>query len=270
MAEKLAVFGRGVKQGKTGEKGARRFGSCAPGCHGPNVETVGYYRESLPSAEAVAQVSKPAVSRVSKPANRCQYQARRRIPRRADLEVGDTAGLETCATYEADPGARTLSMHFLLPAINDDCFAPSRSMCKREKSVLSSQRASWFRTPYNTSNRPPAALRSAEAVAQVSKPAVSRVSKPANRCQYQARRRIPRSADLEVGDTAGLETCATYEADPGARTLSIHFPKGPAPARTPCYPAFASETVRFPGTGRAEKLPAQPRRFLLLGDLRGS
>src|SRR5205807_2139232 len=138
------VFGRGVKQGKTGEKGARRFGSCAPGCHGPNVETVGYYRESLPSAEAVAQVSKPAVSRVSK---------------------------------------------------------------------------------------------------------------PANRCQYQARRRIPRPADLEVGDTAGLETCATYEADPGARTLSIHFPKGPAPARTPCYRAFASETVRFPGTSRAEKLP---------------
>src|SRR5947209_9621277 len=63
----------------------------------------------------VAQVSKPAVSRVSKPANRCQHRARRRIPRHADLEVGDTAGLETCATYEADPGARTLSMHFLLP-----------------------------------------------------------------------------------------------------------------------------------------------------------
>src|SRR5947209_19746134 len=70
---------------------------------------------ALPSAEGVAQVSKPAVSRVSKPANRCQYQARRRIPRHADLEVGDTAGLETCATYEAEPGARTLSMHFLLP-----------------------------------------------------------------------------------------------------------------------------------------------------------
>src|SRR5947209_14331889 len=61
---------------------------------------------ALPSAEGVAQVSKPAVSRVSKPANRCQYQVRRRIPRHADLEVGDTAGLETCATYEADPGPR--------------------------------------------------------------------------------------------------------------------------------------------------------------------
>jgi len=143
---------------------------------------------ALPSAEGVAQVSKPAVSRVSKPANRSQYQARRRIPRPADLEVGDTAGLETCATYEADPGARTLSMHFLLP--------PSQMT---------------------------ALLPSAEGVAQVSKPAVSRVSKPANRCQYQARLGIPRPADLEVGDTAGLETCATYEAGPGARTLSMHF-----------------------------------------------
>jgi len=40
-------------------------------------------------------------------------------------------------------------------------------------------------------------------VAQTSESAVSRVSKPAAGSQYVA------SADLEVGDTAGLETCAT-------------------------------------------------------------
>src|SRR5947209_581013 len=141
----------------------------------------------LPTAGAVAQVSKPAVSRVSKPAHGCQYQARLRLPRPAALEVVDTAGLETCATCEADPGARTLSMHFLLPSPKVTALLPT-----------------------------------AGGIAQVSKPAVSRVSKPANRCQHQAGRRIPRHADLEVGDTAGLETCATYEAHPGARTLSMH------------------------------------------------
>src|SRR5947209_12035705 len=96
---------------------------------------------ALPSADGVAQVSKPAVSRVSKPANRCQHQARRRIPRHADLEVGDTAGLETCATYKADPGVRTLSMHFLLPS--SKITAPSRSMFEglrwlKEKALLCS------------------------------------------------------------------------------------------------------------------------------------
>ena len=40
-------------------------------------------------------------------------------------------------------------------------------------------------------------------VAQTSKSAVSRVSKPAGTPPFQ------RSADLEIGDTAGLETCAT-------------------------------------------------------------
>jgi hypothetical protein len=44
------------------------------------------------SQDFVAQVSKPAVSRVSKPATISHC-----VPP-ADLEVGDTAGLETCAT----------------------------------------------------------------------------------------------------------------------------------------------------------------------------
>jgi L-fuconolactonase len=42
----------------------------------------------------VAQTSKSAVSQVSKPAQ-CEC---REVPRRADMDVGDTAGLETCAT----------------------------------------------------------------------------------------------------------------------------------------------------------------------------
>ena len=45
----------------------------------------------------VAQTSKSAVSRISKSAGRPRFIAA------ADLEVGDTAGLETCAT--ASPGA---------------------------------------------------------------------------------------------------------------------------------------------------------------------
>src|SRR5947209_16882496 len=226
---------------------------------------------ALPSADGVAQVSKPAVSRVSKPANRCQHQARRRIPRPADLEVGDTAGLETCATDEADPGARTLSMHFLLPSSTMTALlraaagerrnrrhlqakaqlgpgpAPAQSSASTQEfnatgigrkdamrkipKLLASLRPMPFALkippvlgfPTLSPSGRLAALSSAEGVARVSKPAVSRVSKPANRCPHQAGLRIPRPADLEGGDTAGLETCATYEADPGARTLSMHL-----------------------------------------------
>jgi hypothetical protein len=58
------------------------------------IEMPGLENEGRPSelGWAVAQTSKSAVSRVSKPANapRCVTSA--------DLEVGDTAGLETCAT----------------------------------------------------------------------------------------------------------------------------------------------------------------------------
>ena len=46
-------------------------------------------------------------------------------------------------------------------------------------------------------------------VAQTSKSAVSRVSKPAGRSTSDAHTGGGRAADLEVGDTAGLETCAT-------------------------------------------------------------
>ena len=46
----------------------------------------------------VAQPSKPAVSQVSKPAAGGIIGCARAVARPADLEVGDTAGLETCAT----------------------------------------------------------------------------------------------------------------------------------------------------------------------------
>src|SRR5947208_1785265 len=50
-----------------------------------------------------------------------------------------------------------------------------------------------------------AVLRAVEkVVAQVSKPAVSRVSKPANASRGGVRSILLHSADLEVGDTAGL------------------------------------------------------------------
>jgi hypothetical protein len=46
----------------------------------------------------VAQVSKPAVSRVSKPADAGKLCGRWFLLQPADWEIGDTAGLETCAT----------------------------------------------------------------------------------------------------------------------------------------------------------------------------
>ena len=100
----------------------------------------------------VAQTAKSAVSRVSKPAGRPPCRARSNSPRAADLEIGDTAGLETCAT-----GAQPAPAH----------------------------------------------------VAQTSKSAVSRVSQPAGRALCGARSNSPHAADLEIGDTAGLETGAT-------------------------------------------------------------
>ena len=68
-------------------------------------------------ATEVAQTSKSAVSRVSKPASDALFQGALDFRRAADLEVGDTAGLETCATPEAwtlfrqalRPGAAWLS-----------------------------------------------------------------------------------------------------------------------------------------------------------------
>ena len=54
----------------------------------------------------VAQTSKSAVSRVSKPANHASSHP-------ADLEIGDTAGLETCATPR-----RCLATEFVQVAMN--------------------------------------------------------------------------------------------------------------------------------------------------------
>jgi signal transduction histidine kinase len=53
-------------------------------------------------------------------------------------------------------------------------------------------------------------LESLRYVAQTPKSAVSQVSKPAGVESSTAPRSVERSADLEVGDTAGLEACATW------------------------------------------------------------
>jgi hypothetical protein len=49
--------------------------------------------------KGVSQVSKPAVSQSFQPADAATLGTRLNIQRRADLEVGETAGLETCATF---------------------------------------------------------------------------------------------------------------------------------------------------------------------------
>ncbi|HTV41611.1 MAG TPA: hypothetical protein VMF08_13600 [Candidatus Sulfotelmatobacter sp.] len=59
-------------------------------------------------------------------------------------------------------------------------------------------------------------LRATQPVAQTSKSAVSQVSKPAGRAALY---NVVRLADLEIGDTAGLETCATSQ--PSSRDNNI-------------------------------------------------
>jgi hypothetical protein len=54
----------------------------------------GYFR-----GKTVPQTSKSAVSRVSKPADATHFR------RLADLEIGDTAGLETCGTPDSRASA---------------------------------------------------------------------------------------------------------------------------------------------------------------------
>jgi hypothetical protein len=53
------------------------------------------------------------------------------------------------------------------------------------------------------------AMKRRKVVAQISKSAVSQVSKPAQRLPVRRFHSFWSPADLEIGDTAGLETCAT-------------------------------------------------------------
>ena len=53
---------------------------------------------TLTAQTDVAQTSKSAVSRISKSAGLANSGRLPYVARLADLEVGDTAGLETCAT----------------------------------------------------------------------------------------------------------------------------------------------------------------------------
>src|SRR5213593_2955573 len=66
--------------------------------------------QGCPRSDGVAQVSGPAVSRVSKPADAQTAGAPRAFSNSADWEVGDTAGLETCATLACVN--RSASMEF--------------------------------------------------------------------------------------------------------------------------------------------------------------
>ena len=60
-----------------------------------------------PRSSPVPQTSKSAVSRVSKPADRGTRRTRWNFPSPADLEIGATAGLETCATAAARQRSRS-------------------------------------------------------------------------------------------------------------------------------------------------------------------
>jgi hypothetical protein len=56
------------------------------------------FQTSGKSSAAAAQTSRSAVSQVSKPARPFLFRSAEAISHSADLEIGDTAGLETCAT----------------------------------------------------------------------------------------------------------------------------------------------------------------------------
>ncbi len=62
------------------------------------------YRQQFVTGASVAQTSQSAVSQVSKPASLRKIGARRNDERSADLEIGDTAGLETGATPQPAVG----------------------------------------------------------------------------------------------------------------------------------------------------------------------
>ncbi len=116
-------------------------------------------------------------------------------------------------TFEATiPTAEGLDTDPETPGIQSE---PHESFVARMLEVL--RKAPVLRLPNNQTVtlkqiRPPAktlALSAEAVVAQISKSAVSQVSKPAGRAQADARSSGRRPADLEIGDTAGLETCAT-------------------------------------------------------------
>src|SRR5688572_8994448 len=69
-------------------------------------------------------------------------------------------------------------------------------------------------------------------VAQVSKPAVSQGFQPADAAKSNTHSRLGRAADLEIGDTAGLETCATAcQRDATAADRLCQWPWAPSGAQ---------------------------------------
>ena len=134
-----------------------------------------------PPRPVVPQTSKSAVSRVSKPANRPTTRnapARCTRPERrgpADLEIGDTAGLETCAT-----GTRGQLVYRGLPSLLYRGFPNPQTALPLGTPVLAARA-----------------------------------------------RNLAATADLEIGDTAGLETCTTWQPAGDSRTTDItsHSPR---------------------------------------------
>src|SRR5688500_11456640 len=80
-------------------------------------------------------------------------------------------------------------------------------------------------------------------VAQVSKPAVSQSFQPADAAKSNTHCLPERTADLEIGDTAGLETCATARArDTTAADRLCGGPVGPV---TKCKAALTSIDIKL-------------------------
>jgi len=128
--------------------------------------------------------------------------------------------------------------------------------------------------PRSTPNLAPA-LRLPEprsGVGQTSESAVSQISKSARAAAFDAHSNLQRPADLEIGDTAGLETCATWRFEfPGSvrvlralavrkhlRALAQHLSARTFSARPNSRTPHADPRGRGSQHARARVLPTTP------------
>jgi hypothetical protein len=135
-----------------------------------------------------------------------------RFRRPADLEIGDTAGLEACATSELELRRPAAAVDKVVAQISKSAVSqvsnlrgPSRFRRPADWEIGDTAGLEACATSELELRRPAAAVD--KVVAQISKSAVSQVS------NLRGRNRFRRPADWEIGDTAGLEACATSELE---------------------------------------------------------
>ena len=95
-------------------------------CQKPQLEKPAGARGGKAADKVVAQVSKPAVSQGFQPADAANANAPSGCGRAADLEIGDTADWEVCATVS--PFAATARRATLSTALQEAGFPLSKGL----------------------------------------------------------------------------------------------------------------------------------------------